>query len=636
MSEVKIPSTLRRAGVVEEVRGGDDMRVELSFSSEEPFRRELGIGDDWEPFFEILGHGEGEVDLSRLQTGRAPLLADHTPRLDAQLGIVESARIVDGRGRATARFSGSARGREMLERVRSGEVTSVSVGYGITKLERVGVRDGLPVLRAHWAPYEISLVAIPADPSVGVGRSGAAPATITMSLTEDPDMPVETPPVDQGTRAAATVPAAPTPPVSPAPPPPDANAIRAEERERVASIDRVAREYDLPLALVASARKGEIDLDTFYDRVLAHMSSAEATATRSKGGEIGLTERERDSFSVMNVIRHLVQPSDTKAREAAAFELECSRAAEAQYGRATRGILVPSDVLLHGRFSTPAAVAAAQRAQNVGGATAGGNLVATDHLAGSFIDLLRNSSAILRAGATMLSGLVGNVDIPRRSGAGTAYWVGEGAGPTVSQGTFDKVQLSPKTLAAATEITRRMMLQGTPDIEGLVRADLVAVMTLAMDLQALYDQGDADAPVALDEVLTANDWAGATPTWAEVVAMETRVATANALMGNLSYLMPAGIRGALKTTPKDAGSGRFIMEGGEVNGYPGLLSNQITPGQMWFGNWSDFLIGTWSGLDLSVDTAALAASGGVVLRAFQDLDFGLRHPESIDWAYNSA
>jgi hypothetical protein len=114
-----------------------------------------------------------------------------------------------------------------------------------------------------------------------------------------------------------------------------------------------------------------------------------------------------------------------------------------------------------------------------------------------------------------------------------------------------------------------------------------------------------------------------------VVALESDVATANALLGTPVYLMNAAMRGNLKTTKKDAGSGIFIMENGEVNGYRGVLSNQVASGDLWFGNFADLIIGYFSGLDLMVDPYTHSTSGTVRVVAMQDCDIAIRHPESF-------
>ena len=94
--------------------------------------------------------------------------------------------------------------------------------------------------------------------------------------------------------------------------------------------------------------------------------------------------------------------------------------------------------------------------------------------------------------------------------------------------------------------------------------------------------------------------------------METAVAEDNALTGSLAYILPASMYGALKTATKDSGSGQFVVEpDGNINGYRAIVSNQVTAGDLYFGNFADLLVGFYGGLDLTVDTAALATSGGI-------------------------
>jgi len=339
--------------------------------------------------------------------------------------------------------------------------------------------------------------------------------------------------------------------------------------------------------------------------------------------EIGLTEKESRSFSFLRAINYLANPTDRAAREAAAFEIEASEAAASKLGRQSRGITIPQDVL--------------RRDLNVGAATAGGNLVATDLDAGSFIDLLRNASALDQAGATVLTGLTGNVAIPRQSGAATAYWVAESGAPTESQQTVDQVSLTPKTVAAYTDYSRRLMIQSSIDVENMVRSDLASVLALKIDLAGLYGTGSSGEPLGLKLTtgIGTENFAADAPTFAEVVALESDVATANALLGSPVYLMNAAMRGYLKTTSKDTGSGMFIMEGGEVNGYTGVLSNQVAAGDLWFGNFADLIIGYFSGLDIMVDPYTNSTSGTVRVVAMQDVDIAVRHPESFSRGNNN-
>ena len=278
-----------------------------------------------------------------------------------------------------------------------------------------------------------------------------------------------------------------------------------------------------------------------------------------------------------------------------------------------------------------------KRDLNVGTATAGGNLVETELDAANFIDLLRNASALDQAGATVLTGLTGNVNIPRQSGSATAYWVAESGSPTESQQTIDQVSLTPKTCGAFTDFSRKLMIQSSIDVENMVRTDLARVLALEIDRVGLYGSGSSNQPLGLKDttgVLT-EDFAANTPTFAEVVALESDVAGANALLGSPVYVMNSAMAGSLKTATKDSGSGQFVLQGGEVNGYRAVISNQVASNDLWFGNFSDLIIAYFSGLDLMVDPYTGSTSGTVRVVALQDVDIAARHGASFSRGNNT-
>jgi HK97 family phage major capsid protein/HK97 family phage prohead protease len=560
-----------------------DRTYEFPFSSEFPVARYFGN--------EILSHEADAANLNRLNDG-APLLFNHNP--DKVIGVVERAYI-DGkrrRGYARVRFSRNAFAQEILSDVKDGVLRNVSFGYSIDKMEERGSGD---YVATAWSPYEISVVSVPADPGVGIGRSFEAD-TSAASAAPSPD-PI--PSMENATPDLAVV---------------QAEAAQAE-RSRISDITALCDKHgmaDLGRQMVESGRS----IDEARAAVLDKLNIHQETVTM-QAADLGLSEKESRNFSFLRAINFLANPTDRSAREAAAFEIEASDAAAAKLGRQSRGITIPQDVL--------------RRDLNVGTATAGGNLVATDLDAGSFIDLLRNASALDQAGATVLTGLTGNVAIPRQSGAATAYWVAESGSPTESQQTVDQVSLTPKTVAAFTDYSRRLMLQSSIDVENMVRNDLARVLALKIDLAGLYGTGSNSEPLGLKLTtgIGTENFAAAAPTFEEVVALESDVATANALLGSPVYLMNAAMRGGLKTTKKDAGSGMFIMEGNEVNGYRGVLSNQVAAGDLWFGNFADLIIGYFSGLDIMVDPYSNSTSGTVRVVAMQDVDIAVRHPESF-------
>jgi HK97 family phage major capsid protein/HK97 family phage prohead protease len=567
----------------------EDRTYEFPFSSEFPVARYFGN--------EILSHDEKAADLSRLNDG-APLLFNHNP--DRVIGVVEGARI-DSKGRrgyARVRFSRNPFAQEVLSDVKDGVLRNVSFGYSIDKMEERGSGD---FVATAWAPYEVSIVSVPADKTVGIGRA-LTPTEPAASAAPSPD---PLPSMESTT--------------------PDLAVVRAEaaeaERSRIAEISALCDKHnmgEMGRQLVESGRS----IDEARAAVLDKMNIPQEPVTMS-AAEIGLSEKESRSFSFLRAINYLSNPTDRAAREAAAFEIEASDAAASKLGRQSRGITIPQEVL--------------RRDLNVGAATAGGNLVETMLDSGSFIDLLRNASALDQAGATVLTGLTGNVAIPRQSGAATAYWVAESGSPTESQQTVDQVSLVPRTVAAYTDFSRRLMIQSSIDVENMVRNDLAQVIALKIDAAGLYGTGASNEPLGLKNTtgIGTEDFAADAPTFAEVVALESDVATANALLGSPVYLMNAAMRGNLKTTKKDAGSGIFIMENGEVNGYRGVLSNQVASNDLWFGNFADLIIGYFSGLDLMVDPYTHSTSGTVRVIAMQDCDIAIRHPESFSRGNNT-
>jgi len=567
----------------------EDRTYEFPFSSEFPVARYFGN--------EILSHDANAADLSRLNDG-APLLFNHNP--DRVIGVVEGARIDERmrRGYARVRFSRNAFAQEILGDVKDGVLRNVSFGYSIDKMEERGSGD---FVATAWAPYEVSIVSVPADKTVGIGRA-LTPTQPAASAAPSPD---PLPSMESTT--------------------PDLAVVRAEaaeaERTRIAEISALCDKHkmgEMGRQLVESGRS----IDEARAAVLDKMNIPQEPVTMS-AAEIGLSEKESRNFSFLRAINYLSNPTDRAAREAAAFEIEASDAAATKLGRQSRGITIPQEVL--------------RRDLNVGAATAGGNLVQTVLDSGSFIDLLRNASALDQAGATVLTGLTGNVAIPRQSGAATAYWVAESGSPTESQQTIDQVSLVPRTVAAYTDFSRRLMVQSSIDVENMVRNDLAQVIALKIDAAGLYGTGSNSEPLGLKNTtgIGTEDFAADAPTFAEVVAMESDVATANALLGSPVYLMNATMRGYLKTTKKDAGSGMFLMEGGEVNGYNGVLSNQVAAGDLWFGNFADLIIAYFSGLDLMVDPYTNSTSGTVRVIAMQDCDIAIRHPESFSRGNNT-
>ena len=576
------PVALTRAQQIDD----EDRTLEFPFSSEYPVARYFGN--------EILAHTREAVDLARLNDG-APLLFNHDP--DKLIGVVERAWVDEDqkRGYARVRMSRNPFAQEVMNDVRDGVLRNVSFGYAINDMEQ----RGEDFIVTRWSAHELSLVSIPADPTIGVGRSMDAPIAATAASSVPPSTDMEDTTTDlMAVRAEA------------------ASEAAKAERTRISGITAITEKHgmaDLGRQLVESGRS----LDEARAAVLDQLG-AKAQPVSESAGDIGLSAKETREFSFQRAINALANPGDRKLQEAAAFERECSEAAAQRAGKVAQGIMVPSEVL--------------RRDLTVGTASGAGDLVGTDFRPGSFIELLRNRSALAGLGVTSLTGLSGNVAIPRQTAAATAYWLAESGSPTESQQTVDQVNLSPKTVGAFTDYSRRLMLQASIDVEQMIRQDLATVLALEIDRCGLYGLGNTSQPlgIKLTTGINTENFGAATPTYTEVVSMESKIAADNADIGAMAYLMNATMRGNLKTKDKGTDTGAYVFEpGGTVNGYNAVVSNQVESGDIFFAVWSQLIMAMWSGLDLTVDPYTHSTSGTVRVVALQDVDFAVRHPEGF-------
>ena len=404
-----------------------------------------------------------------------------------------------------------------------------------------------------------------------------------------------------------------------------------EERQRVSGIIALGKTHKCEDLSTRAVSEGW-PLDQFRQEVL-RTQYRNPRPIHTPDLEIGLTDREAGQFSFRKAILGMV----TKDWRGAAFERECSDAVGKQLGRQPQGIFIPFEVqkrdLTKGTFS------------------AGGALVATDILVGSFIDLLRNAAMVQRMGATVLGGLVGDVAIPKQSGEATAYWVGEGVAPTESQQTVAQLGLTPKTVGAYTDISRKLLLQSSMDVEGFVRTDLATILGVEIDRVAINGKGSAGEPLGILKTTGIGSVVGGTnggaPTWALIVDLESEVGNDNAALGRLGYLSNSKIRGKLKKTEKAATTGRFIWSDererepgiATLNAYPAGTSNNVpsnlTKGSgtnlsaIIFGNWADLILAMWGALDLLVDPYTAGAAGTVRVRVLQDVDIAIRRAQSF-------
>jgi HK97 family phage major capsid protein/HK97 family phage prohead protease len=574
----------------------DDRTLEFSFSSEAPVDRWFGR--------EVLSHAEGAMDLSRLNDG-APLLWNHDP--DRVLGVIERGWLDDGRGMVAVRFSRSAFAEEKFADIRDGILRNVSVGYSITDAAplRQDGQDG--ILATSWQPHEVSVVSVPADQSVGIGRSldNDESAAVAASNPSTPNNPME-PTIDiEAVRAQAA----------------------ADERSRVAAITGLCREHGADHLAQGMIERGASESEAMREVLAEIAKRAKQPATPATpaarpiagSADIGLSDKEARSYSFLRAIRAQLFPNDRTFQEDASFEREVSAATAKRMAMTPRGWVVPNEVIN-------------QRTLTVGNASSAGDLVFTDARPGSFIELLQKRNVLSSLGVQYLTGLQGPLAIPRQTGSSQAYWTGEGQEGNESDQAVDQVNLTPKQLTGWSRFSRLLLLQSSIDVENMVRADLTRVLALEMARASLYGTGTVSQPQGLKFVTGINteDFAAAQPTYVELVSMETKIAADDADIDTMGYATNATIYGGFKTTEKASGTAQFVLEpGGTVNSYGVVRSNQVESGDVWMGVWNQMLVGMWGAVDLQVNPFSEDKAGNVRVVIHQACDIAVRHPEAF-------
>lgn len=260
------------------------------------------------------------------------------------------------------------------------------------------------------------------------------------------------------------------------------------------------------------------------------------------------------------------------------------------------------------------------------------------------IELLRAALITRALGATYMTGLRGNVSFPTQTSGAVATWKSEIAELDKSNLKFGNVELSPKRLGTYAIVSKQLIAQASVDVENIIRQDLMNAVAEALDIAAINGSGSAGQPTGILNTAGIGSVAmgpnGAAPTYEALVALEAEIEANNALNGRLGYLTTGKAKAKLKTTKLDAGSGLYVLNGNDVNGYPiystNLVPSTLTKGTtngtlsaIIFGNWQDLLIGQWGGLDVMADPYTLATSGQIRLIVDSFWDIAVRRAKSF-------
>jgi len=566
--------------------------VPASISSEEPVFR-AGIGQ------EVLSHDPSAVDLARAPL---PLIESHDQR-GLPIGIVEGLRIVGGKLRGVLRFGNSARASEIWKDVKAGILRGISVGYAITDYKPTG--DGIRATR--WQPLEVSLVSVPADMTVGVGRSlqnqNLRSSEMNTKIKEPAVLPDKT--------------------------------GEQEERRRASDILAMGKQYAryggerMAAEFVTTGKS----VDEFRAALLLK-ASTEPAETSDPDFNNDAFVRRHGGLSVTRAILAQIDPQ----KYAGCPEIEASQELARSLSRKPKGLLLPMQTRI------------------ISDAGTGSNLVGTQHLDSQFVDVLRKASVLLQMpGITRLEGLVGDVSIPRKTAAASGGWItGDGGDSlTESDPAFDTISLTPKTAGGLTSFSHRMLKQDLPSIDALVQNDLAETLGSILDDAIINGTGASNQPTGILNTTGIGSVAMGTNGAAladldKIIDLESALTDLNAGLGTLAYMTNSKVAAAMKKlktttgeylwTDKSAGdfpSGTL----GAINGYPVARSNHVPSNlskgtgsnlsAMIFGNWQDFVLASWGAFEIEVDPYSNFAAGSVQVRVLADVDMALRRASSF-------
>jgi HK97 family phage major capsid protein len=622
----------------------------------------------WEPVREFVMMNGVQIPAN----GQIPLLDCHDrSSIKCQPGSIRELQLKDGKWVGRAYFDSTEDGMNAEIKCREKHVTDISAGYSWNDSSFIGAGQSTEIEgRKFEGPCRVtrsctlkegSLTPIGADTSTKVRSESITPVIRKMLQAEglSPDateaeameflktqMKQRNNPAGDGQELT---PLTQRKEISmsdqPTPLPVDANEIKRAERERVASIDAIAAD-NTGVKEINALRKEAMEKgwlpEQFGNEVLKRRGTQVLDISSDKEvGIVGLSTRDIKQYSIMRAIQQIAETGTLSG-----IEKEASDAVRTLAGGDRKhdrhSFSIPGDIL--SSRMTPVnpevrARAMAQRAAidglSVDTFAYGGALVPTDLLGGSMIEMLRNMPLVSQLGARTLTGLRGNVAIPKQSGGATAYWVPPSGGSTVSKQGTSQLPLTPHALTAETGYEKELLFQSCIDVENFVREDIMQVLAIEKDRAAINGSGNDGEPQGILNMtgLATSVTFGGAATWAKVLEFETNVATGNALKGQCAYLTTPAVRGKWKAIQK-ANALPFLWEaglngGGIVNGYRAEATNQVPSHKVIYGNWNDFIFAEWAGIDVVVDLVTLASYRQIRIIISLWCDMGARHTASF-------
>lgn len=329
-------------------------------------------------------------------------------------------------------------------------------------------------------------------------------------------------------------------------------------------------------------------------------------------------ENMNNNFSLLRTIRNIVE--NRGFDETQLPILDAGKKAFAQAGLTYRG-----------QITLPAEFRGSDILNTTDGE--GGHVAAEEKF--QLLNALRAKTVLGQAGATFYSGLVGDVSIPVYAGS-SVDWAFETSGATNGGGAFTEVTLTPKRLTGYIDISKQFIIQDSISAEQSLYNDLINAILVKVEASAFDATASSTTrPAGMFYGASYTGDLSGTTTYAKLVGMKSAVDTSNALTGNLAYITNPTLDAVLETTDVSTSTGIFCKMNGKVAGYPVYVTSNvpsISPGQgIVFGNWADFVVGQWGGMDITVDPYSQSIYGKVRIVVNTYWDFKVRRSASFKY-----
>ncbi|KAB2970328.1 phage major capsid protein [Zoogloea sp.] len=584
--------------------------IEVAFSSEDPYPRPFGL--------EVLSHNPSDVDLTWINSGRAPLLLGHNT--DDQIGVVLSARLDPDRVcRAVVKFSQSEDATEILQDIKDGIRQNISVGYEYYNPRSVEI-DGVKCIVCDWMPYEISVVAIPADKTVGVGRSeninkdiAADNLVVTADASwEAANSDVEVAQLDQAVTEEQGQRANPdnkkNKDIKMENQNIDIEAIKAEAKraadqaasERAADIVAFGMRAGLDASFIDEFTRSGKSLTEFQAAAAVKMADRPRVNTVSTN-TVELSRNEVKQFSLLRAI----QAASTGNWNNAGFERE--------YANAVGGDSFGNSVYVPGEYFA--------RALDPNAFTAAGNPAFVNTTKLDSVDVLFNKTIANRLGVTYKAGLKGTYHVPRYDSAPDAVFVDEGQAGTYGAATTSDVELKPRTLLALAQFSYQSTTNMNAVEQDLTRL-IIGKVTQKMD-QEVFTKILANADIDWTTVPT--DF-----TYLDFVKLIGAVDNANALSDSSRFAASPLVKAKLKGTLKDTNTaGIYLIDSNDTLAGYRVESSGNVGNNLIFGNFENVYVGSFAPLRIDVDPYTNFATGAFGLRAVTSMDVAVIRPQAF-------